>query len=191
VAIRRRCGRQPDACQHRDARAANVCGGPDLCGVERVEHANERHEHHLRLQPEDRDGGHHQVDYHDPPEYSGQQRSGHRANYGIGAGSIALSGCPGACLLTYTVAVAAGIPIYIEVSGMTNTPTSGTYSSSITTRTAVPATIDGATASNNVTFNAGGVATTINVAKSAVFSMDVNAFTLALDPAVATRRHRP
>lgn len=112
------------------------------------------------------------------------------ANYGIGAGSVALSGCPGACLLTYTVtaavSVAAGIPIYIEVSGMTNTPTGGTYTSSITTKTAASATIDGATASNSVTFSAGGVSTTINVAKSTVFSMDVNAFTLALDPSVAT-----
>jgi len=111
-------------------------------------------------------------------------------NYGITAGSVALSGCPGACLLTYTVtsavAVAAGIPIYIEVSGMTNTPTAGTYSTSITTKTAAPATIDGPTASNSLTFSAGGVSTTINVAQSAIFSMDVNAFTLALDPSVAT-----
>jgi len=116
-------------------------------------------------------------------------------NYGITAGSIALSGCPGACVLTYTVtsaiAVAAGVPIYIEVSGMTNTPTAGTYSSSITTKTAAPATIDGPTASNSVTFSAGGVSTTINVAKSALFSMDVNAFTLALDPSVTTSATQP
>jgi hypothetical protein len=56
----------------------------------------------------------------------------------------------------------------------------------MTTQTPAAATIDGATASNLVTFAGGGVSTTINVANSAVFSIDVNAFTLALDPSVAT-----
>ncbi len=101
-------------------------------------------------------------------------------NFGIGAGSVALSGTT----ITYTVTtpalVAAGTPIYIELSNLTNTGIAGAASSTITTL-AVAVTIDSAT-SNSVNFGSGTVAATIQVAKATVFSIDTNSFNMMLDP---------
>jgi hypothetical protein len=105
------------------------------------------------------------------------------ANYGVPAGTIGLAGTT----LTYTVTspinVRAGAPVYIEVSGLTNTGTAGSYSSSVTTKTSGGTTIDGPTTSNSNNFSSGGTTTTIAVAKSTVFSIDTNSFNLVLDPA--------
>ncbi|MDQ6671864.1 MAG: hypothetical protein M3069_14190 [Chloroflexota bacterium] len=102
-------------------------------------------------------------------------------NFGIGAGSVARSGTT----ITYTVTtpalVAAGISIYIELSGLTNTGTAGFNSSTITTQLALAVTIDSAT-TNSVNFGSGTVAATIQVAKATVFSIDTNSFTMLLDP---------
>ncbi|MBV9326798.1 MAG: hypothetical protein JO352_23825, partial [Chloroflexi bacterium] len=111
-------------------------------------------------------------------------------NFGIGAGTVALAGTTITYTVTSPVAVAAGIPIYLEFSGLTNTATAGTYTSTITTRTSVPATIDSGTSNSN-TFSSGSVATTIAVARSTVFSIDTNAFTLVLDPSVNTIGSQP
>ena len=46
-------------------------------------------------------------------------------NYGIGAGTVARSGQTITYTVTTAVAVAAGIPIYIEFSGLTNSATAG------------------------------------------------------------------
>jgi hypothetical protein len=55
-------------------------------------------------------------------------------NFGIGAGTAALSGTT----LTYTVTtpinIPANIPIYLEFSGLTNTGSAGTFTSTVTTR---------------------------------------------------------
>jgi hypothetical protein len=109
------------------------------------------------------------------------------ANYGIGAGSIALSGTT----LTYTVttpaSIAPGIPIYIAVSGMTNTGAAGTYTSTITTKdnaTPTPNTID-TTTTAAVSFGASNTAVTAVVSKSLTFGNDTSSFTLLMDPSLA------
>src|SRR5437868_11623192 len=69
-------------------------------------------------------------------------------NYGIGAGTVSRSGQTITYTVTSAVSVSAGIPIYVEFSGLTNSSSAGSYTTSITTQTAAPATIDGPTASN-------------------------------------------
>ena len=106
------------------------------------------------------------------------------ANYGIGAGTIALSGTTLTYTVTSPVSIASGIPIYVSVSGMTNTSTAGSYTSTITTQTSVPATIDSATTAS-VTFGSSNTAVTVAVAKSLTFTNDTPSFTLLMDPSLA------
>jgi hypothetical protein len=103
-------------------------------------------------------------------------------NYGIGAGSVAIAGQTITYTVTTQAAIAAGIPIYIEFSGLTNSSTAGSYTTSITTRTSAPATIDGPTASNTVTLAANNTAVTVTVDKSLTFTSDTQSYTLAMDP---------
>ncbi len=111
-------------------------------------------------------------------------------NFGIGAGTVTLA----AGLITYQVttpvSVSTGIPIYLEFSGVTNTSTAGSYTSTITTKLNNGNTIDSGTSNSN-NFSSGGVATTIAVARSTVFSIDTNAFTMQLDPSVNTVGTQP
>lgn len=109
------------------------------------------------------------------------------SNYGVGAGSIALA----SNTLTYTVtspaSIAAGTPILISVSGLTNTSTAGDYTSTITTKdnaSPTPATIDSATTAA-VTFGANNTAVTAVVAKSLTFTNNTSSFTWLLDPSLA------
>src|SRR5262249_11116527 len=62
-------------------------------------------------------------------------------NYGIGAGSVTRSGQTITYTVTSAVSVSSGIPIYIAFGGLTN-PAIGTYTTTITTQTSAPATID-------------------------------------------------
>ena len=105
-------------------------------------------------------------------------------NYGIGAGTVARSGQTITYTVTTAVAVAAGIPIYIEFSGLTNSATATSYTTSVTTQTATPTTIDGPTATNSITLAATNTAVTVTVAKSLTFTSDTQAFTLAMDPSL-------
>lgn len=101
--------------------------------------------------------------------------------YGIGAGSVSRSGQTITYTVTSAVTVAAGIPIYLELSGLTN-PATGSYTTDISTRTSAPATIDGATSTGAVAMAATNTAVTVTVAKSLAFSIDTTAFQLAMDP---------
>ena len=89
--------------------------------------------------------------------------------------------------ITYTVttaaAVPAGIPIYIEFGGLTNSSTAGSYTTAITTQTAVPATIDNGT-TPAVTLAANNTAVTVNLAKSLTFTVNTTAFELDMDPSL-------
>jgi hypothetical protein len=105
-------------------------------------------------------------------------------NYGIGAGSVALAGQTITYTVTAAVSVSAGIPIYIELSGMTNTATAGSYTFAVTTRTAAPATIDGPTNTNAVTMAANNTAVTVAIAKSLTFTLNTTAFELDMDPSL-------
>jgi hypothetical protein len=91
-------------------------------------------------------------------------------NFGIGAGSVARSG------QTIT-------PIYVELSGLTNSSTAGSYTTVVTTQTAAPATIDSAT-SPSVTLATNNTAVTVTVAKSLTFTINNTAFELDLDPSL-------
>ena len=104
-------------------------------------------------------------------------------NYGIGAGTVARAGQTITYTVTAAVSVSTGIPIYIEFSGLTNTNTAGSYTTTITTQTAVPATIDTAV-SPAVTLAANNTAVTVTLAKSLAFTIDTTAFELDLDPSL-------
>jgi hypothetical protein len=104
------------------------------------------------------------------------------ANYGIGAGSVGRSGTT----VTYTVSspasVGSGTPIYIELSGFTNTSTAGDYTSVVTTVDG-SGPVDSAT-SPAVSFGANSTSATVVVAKSMTVTNDTAAFTLLMDPGV-------
>ena len=103
--------------------------------------------------------------------------------YGIGAGTVARVGQTITYTVTPPVAVAAGIPIYIELSGMTNTSTVGSYTTVITTQTSLSATIDTGT-SPAVALAANNTAVTVTLAKSLTFTVDTTAFELDMDPSL-------
>ncbi|MDP9233566.1 MAG: hypothetical protein M3P01_03330 [Actinomycetota bacterium] len=105
-------------------------------------------------------------------------------SYGIGAGTVARAGQTITYTVTSGVSVAAGIPIYVEFSGLTNTSTAASYTTSISTNTAVPAVIDGPTASNAVTMGASNTAITVAIDKSLTFTLDTTAFELDMDPSL-------
>ena len=104
-------------------------------------------------------------------------------NYGIGAGTVARSGQTITYTVTTAVAVAAGIPIYLELSGLANSSTAASYTTAITTQTAVPAAIDTGTPAA-VTLAAANTAVTVAIAQSLTFTIDKTAFELDLDPSL-------
>ena len=111
--------------------------------------------------------------------------------YGLGAGTVGLA----ADTLTYTVsspvAVSANTPILVEIEGMTNTSTPGGYTSSIATRTNVPADIDTAT-SNTVTFDNNTTTLDVIVARTITFSNNTDNILMLMDPslpALSDRSH--
>src|SRR6266550_2450339 len=53
-------------------------------------------------------------------------------NFGIGAGTVARAAQTITYTVTTAVSVSTGIPIYIEFSGLTNTSTAGSYTTTIT-----------------------------------------------------------
>ena len=106
-------------------------------------------------------------------------------SYGIPAGTVARSGQTITYTVTTPAAIAANIPIYVEFSGLTNTATTGAYTTNVTTLTAAPATIDGPTTSNTVNMAATNTAVTVTVAKSLTFTIDTTTFELDMDPSLA------
>jgi len=104
-------------------------------------------------------------------------------NYGIGAGTVARSGQTITYTVTTAVAVAAGIPIYLEFSGLTNPAAAASYTTAITTQTAVPATIDTGTPAA-VAIAANNTAVTVAIDQSLTFTVDKTAFELDLDPSL-------
>jgi hypothetical protein len=103
-------------------------------------------------------------------------------NYSIGAGSVARVGQVITYTVTAAVTVSAGIPIFIELSGLTN-PAAGSYTTAIVTNTVTPTVIDSGTPPA-VVFAASNTAKTIVVAKSLTFTLDTTAFELTMDPSL-------
>jgi hypothetical protein len=100
-------------------------------------------------------------------------------------GTVSLAGTT----VTYTptaASVAAGTKCLIAIDGFTNTATPGTYTSSVTTNTSVPAVIDGPTVSGNSQILVNN-ATTVSVviARSSTFADSLSSFQLLMDPSLA------
>jgi hypothetical protein len=105
-------------------------------------------------------------------------------SYGVGAGTVARAGQTITYTVTTPASVSAGIPIYIELSGLTNGTPAGAYTTSVTTQTAGAVAIDGPTTSNSVTLGATDTAITVAIAKSLTFTVDTTAFELDMDPSL-------
>jgi hypothetical protein len=103
--------------------------------------------------------------------------------YGVGAGTVARAGN----VITYTVTagtfVQAGVILYFEFGALTN-PASGSYTTTITTKTAAPANIDTGT-TPAVAFAGSNTAISVAIAKSLTFTVDTAAFELDMDPSLA------
>lgn len=104
-------------------------------------------------------------------------------NYGIGAGTVSRSGQTITYTVTTAVSVAAGVPIYVELAGLTNSTTAGSYTTTVTTLTATPTTIDTGT-SPAVTLSTNNTAVTVTLAKSLTFTVNTTAFELDMDPSL-------
>ena len=111
--------------------------------------------------------------------------------YGLGAGTVALA----ANTLTYTVttpvSVAANIPIYVSVTGMTNSSTAGSRTSLAATNTSVPAVIDSGT-SQSIMFGSSSTTAQVSVGRTLTFTNDTPSFTMSLDPTgLSTNQTQP
>jgi len=106
------------------------------------------------------------------------------ANYGVGAGSVALASDTITYSVTTPASISAGTPVLIEISGLTNTSTPGDHASTVTTQDATPTTID--TASNpTVTIGDSNTGVSVVIAKSLLFTNDTSSFLLLMDPSIA------
>ena len=106
------------------------------------------------------------------------------ANYGIGAGSVgAISGTTVTYTVTTPASVTSGTPIYIELTGFTNTSTANSYTSVVTT-VASGGNVDTGT-SPAVAFGPIATLVTVAVSKSMTVTNDTTAFQLLMDPGVS------
>ena len=103
-------------------------------------------------------------------------------NYGIGAGTVAIAGQVITYSVTAAVNIPGGMPILLELSGLTN-PGAGGYTSAFASNTAAAATIDSGT-TPAVTFAAGNTAKSIVVEGSLAFTLDTTPLTLTIVPTV-------
>jgi hypothetical protein len=104
-------------------------------------------------------------------------------NFGIGAGAVALSGQTITYTVTTAVTVSAGVPIYLSFGGLTNSSTAASYTTTITTRTSAPLTIDSGT-TPVVMLAANNTAVTVAIAQSLTFTTNTTAVELDMDPSL-------
>ena len=101
--------------------------------------------------------------------------------YGLGAGSVTLAGNT----LTYTVSspvsVAANIPVYLSVSGMTNTMFPGSRTAAVTTYSPTSSVIDSGT-SQSVSFGSSSTTAQVSLSRTLTVTNDTPAFAMSLDP---------
>jgi len=102
-------------------------------------------------------------------------------NVGIGAGTVALSGTTITYTLTSGLSISGGIPVLLSFGGLTNTATTGSYTSTITSTVLSLIGLDSGT-TPAVSIGGTNTATTVYVAKSTAFSTDTSTYTLAMDP---------
>jgi hypothetical protein len=101
--------------------------------------------------------------------------------YGLGAGTSTFA----SNLLTYTLTtpapLAANLPVYVAFTGLTNTTTSNSYTSTITTIKTGPTTVDSATTAA-VIFGPSSTGVTVTVAQTLTFTNNMPNFSLVIDP---------
>lgn len=105
-------------------------------------------------------------------------------NFGVGAGTVAIVGQTITYTVTAAISVPAGTPIYLEFGALTNSATPGAYTTAITTKTAVAATIDTVSPGPTITLAASNTAVVVSIAKSLTFTVNTAAFELDLDPSL-------
>jgi hypothetical protein len=101
--------------------------------------------------------------------------------YGLGAGTVALSGTTLTYTVTSPVSVNSGISVYLSFTGLTNTATAGTYTSTITTQKSGPTTVDTGT-TGSVVFGTSSTTATVTVGQTLTFTNSNPSFTLEADP---------
>jgi len=101
--------------------------------------------------------------------------------YGLGAGTASFAGSTLTYSITSPVTVNANIPIYVSFTGLTNTSTAGSYTSTITTQKSGAVTVDTGT-SSSVTFGSSSTGVTVTVGQTLTFTNSTPSFTLAVDP---------
>jgi hypothetical protein len=79
--------------------------------------------------------------------------------------------------------VSAGVPIYLSFGGLTNSSTAASYTTVVTTRTSLPATIDSGT-TPAVALAANNTAVTVAIAQSLTFTTNTTAVELDMDPSL-------
>jgi hypothetical protein len=104
--------------------------------------------------------------------------------YGLGAGTVVLSGTALTYTITSPVSVAAGIPMSVSFTGLTNTSTAGAHTSMITAQESGPTTVDSG-ASGSVTFGSSSIGVTATVSQSLALNNKTPSFSWALDPSTA------
>jgi hypothetical protein len=103
--------------------------------------------------------------------------------YGLGAGTASLAGTTLTYAITTPINVAASIPVYVSFTGLTNTATAGSYTSTVTTQKSGPTTVDTAT-SGSVTFGSSSTGVTVTVGQTLTFTNNMPSFSLAVDPSM-------
>ncbi len=101
--------------------------------------------------------------------------------YGLGAGTVSLASNTLTYSVTTPIAVAASIPIYVSFTGLTNTSTAGSYTSTITTIKAGPTNVT-RLLRRSVTFGSVFDRVTVTVGQTLTFTNNMTSFTLAVDP---------
>ena len=103
--------------------------------------------------------------------------------YGLSAGTASLAAGDLSYTITAPVAVAAGTPIFVAFSGLTNTTTSGSYTSVVTTQSA-SATLDGGTTSA-VVFGQSSTSVSVEVGQTLTFTNNISTFLLTVAPSMS------
>jgi hypothetical protein len=103
--------------------------------------------------------------------------------YGISAGTVTLASNTITYSVTTPAIVGANVPIFMSFSGLTNTTTAGSYTSTVTTQKTGPVTNDTGT-SAAVSFGYSSTGVNVTVAQTLTFTNNTPTFSLTIDPSM-------
>lgn len=106
-------------------------------------------------------------------------------DYGLGAGAVALAANVITYSITTPVVVSAGIPVFLSFTGMTNTTTAGTYTTTITTKTGLTpgVALDNVT-TTGIVFGPSSTSVNVTVGQTLTFTNNLPTFSLVVDPSM-------